>query len=104
MNENEDAKKTATRIAREKGKTDLIISFDQLASVEEYTLEEKGHILQAITDFVLYDVKPGRQSPADVAAGFFVKNIENNNKKWLEKCEENRRRAQKRWQEQQENQ
>lgn len=92
---------SATKTAREKGKGDFLINLSQLSSIADYSTEEKGMILQAISDFVFNDIKPGRGTAAEVAAGFFIQTIEENNRKWLEKCEENRQRARKRWEEEQ---
>lgn len=89
---------TATHIAREeKQKTNFIIEIRDLQVIENLTLEQQGEVLCAIKDFVLYDKEPDLQTISGLSASFFIKTIEENNQKWLDKCEQSKNAIRKRW-------
>lgn len=93
-----DEKKTATQIAREdKKKTNFVIEIRDLQVIEGLSLEQQGEVLQAIKDFVLYDKEPDMQTISGLSASFFIKTIEENNQKWLDKCKQSQDAVRKRW-------
>ena len=103
QNENKSLKEllktmSATQIAREKKqKTNFVMEIRDLQVIENLTSEQKGEVLSAIKDFVLYDKEPDLQTISGLSANFFVKTIEENNLKWLETCDKNQRNAMKRY-------
>lgn len=95
---------SATKEAREKGKTDFLIDMSILKTIEDFTMEQKGEVLKAISDFVLYDTDPDMMTVTGMAAKFFIQTIEENNKKWLDKCEQSKAAIKKRWEQEQDKQ
>lgn len=94
----------ATKTAREKGKTDFLVDMGNLKTIESFSLEQKGAILTAISNFVLYDEEPDMGTVAGLSAKFFIQAIEENNKKWLDKCEQSKAAIKKRWEQEQDKQ
>ena len=88
---------SATKEAREKGKTDFLIDMSNFEAIEAFTMEQKGEVLTAISNFVLHDISPDMTTVTGVSAKFFIQTIEENNRKWLEKCQKNRDAVSKRW-------
>ena len=87
----------ATKTAREKGKSDFLVDMSILKTIENFTMEQKGEILTAISNFVLHDIEPDITTVIGVATKFFIQSIEENNHKWLTKCEQSKAAVKKRW-------
>lgn len=93
-----DGNITATHIAREeKQKTNFVMEIRDLQVIENLTLEQQGEVLRAIKDFVLHDKQPDMQTISGISASFFIKTIEENNAKWLDKCKQSKEAVLKRW-------
>ena len=88
---------SATKTAREKGKSDFLIDLGFLKTIEDFTMEQKGEVLTAISNFVLYDIEPDVKTITGMSARFFIRTIEENNLKWLDKCEQSKAAIKKRW-------
>ena len=63
---------SATKTAREKGKSDFLIDMSNLKTIEDFTMEQKGEVLTAISNYVLHDIE-------------------------LDKCEQSKAAVKKRW-------
>ncbi|MCX4297991.1 MAG: DUF6291 domain-containing protein [Lachnospiraceae bacterium] len=88
---------SATKTAREKGKSDFLIDMSILKTIEDFTMEQKGEVLTAISNFVLHDIEPDMKTITGMSAKFFTQTIEENNLKWLDKCEQSKAAIKKRW-------
>lgn len=88
--------KTATAIAREKGKDAFILKASLLKTIKGMSVQEKGIIFEMIINYVLDDVKPSRDSVEGMSATFFIQAIEDADKKYIETCIKNSENRKKR--------